>query len=271
MPGIFKPYASSGKGKISAMGKRVLARLNSKRSMTKKSAIVRKSSSWTDPSLNSNGHLGRQLSTTVLKGYVPFGDRVFMNSSYSFDYGISSSGSSALAFCPEQFSASGPQQCRVGTNPSNSSWFSTFAALYTRYRVMGVKVQCQFTDPTADGGYCGVRVRYLTGDAYTTAGKTIVQLKELLNTEMRPMANTGAQNTNFKFAITPRKIFGVTKEQYSTVGIYDSLTSTIPSTSVIIEPFFINTASAVTATLDIHVNISIQYFIQFYGKLNADY
>lgn len=100
---------------------------------------------------------------------------------------------------------------------------------YNRYMVHAVKCYMTFTNPTNDGMYVGYRIRDNLYNAVATGGKSISYLKEMANTQVAPLNNSGKQTKTFSFYVPLHVCFGITKQQYKDAWAYGAEYNANPS------------------------------------------
>lgn len=141
--------------------------------------------------------------------------------------------------------------------------YSNMNNLYSRYLVTGAKVRVSFTNPTADGSRCGLRLRVYGTNA--TSGSTTKALTEQPLTYMQGLNNSGKQEKTFNMFIRPWTLMGVSKLEYmANTSRYASLFGANPTASqdAVIDVFAINE----NQNIDIAYTIQIVYYVQLYDR-----
>jgi hypothetical protein len=96
-----------------------------------------------------------------------------------------------------------PQIQLGGTQPYQ---FDQLAQLYQKYTVRYTEVKFTFSNPSADGVWVGYRIR--NAGTISTYNNPLGYIKEMLNTDARPLNNTGSQTTTFTVAFDTMKLLG---------------------------------------------------------------
>ncbi len=102
------------------------------------------------------------------------------------------------------------------------------ALLYLRYKVSGVRLQIQFSNPSEDGMIVGVK--YNTPlDLLSLGGLSPAVQGEKFNVWMKALNNTGSQTVNYDRYFRMEDLMGVTKLQFKAdIDEYSALTGASP-------------------------------------------
>lgn len=204
--------------------------------------------------------LGRAY-TEVQRTTVVHPTRSLTKLFYNENSYITASGTNGKAVTGNSYRATSVYDPRYQNGGGQPQGFDQEALKYNRYRVHGCRVEVEFTNPSFDGMYVGVRVRD-ESDPITTVNLTIDELMPMKDSVMiAPLNNTGSQKKKFVFYIRPWDIFGLSKSVYNTDLNYSGLIGTNPNANIIIEPFAIHTVYDQNST--VRVNTNIKYYTEF--------
>jgi len=143
-------------------------------------------------------------------------------------------------------------------------YYDEIAPYYERVWDWACLVEVEFSNPSEDGMWCGVRAR-TSLDTTPTTGQNIDYLQQMPNTFMEPINNTGSQVKRFKFCIKNYKLFGVTKDQYHNLE-YSHQNVGAPGVYALVEPFAFSTVSE-GAT--IRYNIKLTYYSELTNRITV--
>lgn len=105
----------------------------------------------------------------------------------------------------------------------------TFATMYERYKVTGVTVDVSFNAPSIAGIAVAIFFANPT-NTYVLNASYYERVREMPQTIVRTINDTGSQKVRIRKYIPMWKILGVTKLQYEAdIGIYDALAGGSPS------------------------------------------
>lgn len=135
-----------------------------------------------------------------------------------------------------------PDFTGVGGQPYQ---YDQLTGIYKRYRVHGCLVNVLFTDPSADGLFVGIHFRQST-DPFTTSAKPYSYLKEIGTSFMKPLHNTGNQNTRFVKYVPINTIFGVSKSEVNIDAYYAAGVGANPINEAMLEVFALSSSGTIT-------------------------
>lgn len=185
----------------------------------------------------------RTLSSTVQRGYLPFGQSYSVHLPYVHGpqrIGAVSATTNAVAYNFRLNSLFDPDETGTGHQPYQ---YDQIAPLYARYIVYSCSYVVTFFDPSADGIYVGVKARRTADTPADASGKTLSFLKETKLVSAYPLNNTGSQKKVIKGTINLAKLFGITSAQYSAAAVqddYGALTSANPYFGAQLQVFLID-------------------------------
>ncbi len=143
----------------------------------------------------------------------PFPMRRKVKFSYTENYTLSGAGAGSALYGAEQvLNLNGcfdPDSTGVGHQPYG---FDQMMAIYRRYKVNGVLVKIDATDPSDDGVSLGMLVTN-PGDTRTINANTPAQVAEKAMGLTRSLNDTGSQKTSIKQYFPMHTLFGWTKQQ----------------------------------------------------------
>lgn len=200
---------------------------------------------------------------TIQSKYLPFTESYFAHLPYVESQAITTSSTTGLSYGSYTYNLTGPYDPRIQLGGGQPTQWDQTQFIYERYWVRAVKFSIVFTNPSQDGMYCGFRVRNSTDpvDAYS---KDMDDLRQLPNTKVRYINNSGGQVTTFKGFVRPWDILGVTKGQYNNME-YSAQMGAIPSVNVVLEPFA-GATDLVAEVQTIRCSVKITYYIQMTNR-----
>lgn len=203
----------------------------------------------------------------VQRGSRPLTEQGLNHFPYSVSYAATASGLSDASVVPYVWNCTGPYDPQVSAGGGQPIQWDQVAPFYTRYQVYAVRCEVWFSNPTDDRAWVGFRVSPDT-DPITTAGRSIAQLKQMQNTKIAPLSNSGEQRRYFKCYFKPKAIFGASTAQYGG-SQFSSFTNDVPDTNIYFEPFVICQNDSDTDDVTVHVTVRITYYVKFYGKITV--
>lgn len=158
-----------------------------------------------------------------------------------------------------------PQFAGTTTSVVRPNGFDQVAEFYNKFRVYGVKITCQFYDPSSDGVMVACQFQPSNEGDSITGQLTQSQGQEKWCTE-RVVSNTGEQSWIYKRYVSLRRCDGLTRVQYECSDAYVGTlgTNTTPNTSPYLRFACANTVAGATQT--IKCRIRLDYFVQVFGR-----
>lgn len=142
--------------------------------------------------------------------------------------------------------------------------FDQLMAIYGKYKVMSVKVELDWYDPNTEGLMVGFKVNS-PGDGSALGGMSYQKAKELLDTNLKPLAQTGSQHIKQTFKAPAHVFLGVTKQQFNTnVENYTGDGSSNPIRGSTLRFALINPHSAINGFINCSMKVSFR--AQFYER-----
>lgn len=201
---------------------------------------------------------------SIQRGYLPFSPAgywcrlPYSNETYiTVDSGSSTAGTGVTQTYSLN-SLHDPDVTGIGKQPMQWDQLNT---IYNGYLVHAAKIKIEFTNPDSDGMYVGYRVR----SGYNTVasgGQTIAYFKEMDNTKLVPINNSGKQTASMSVYVPLHSLLGLTKEQYKsnflTYGAYPANTS--PGAGAYLDVVAYCTISGTTTS--IRHSVKIIYYSQ---------
>lgn len=92
--------------------------------------------------------------------------------------------------------------------------YDQVAAIYNKYRVNAVKIEANFTNPSADGITCGLLITP-PNDGTTIQGLSISTVSEKMFGVTKDVNNTGSQKVTIVGYMPMHKLLGITKQQHA--------------------------------------------------------
>jgi hypothetical protein len=133
--------------------------------------------------------------------------------------------------------------------------FDQCSMLYQNYVVRYTEVKLTFSNPSADGVWVGYRVR--APGTLATYNNPLSYVKEMANTDARPLNDTGSQTTVFKFAFDTVKLIGQFESAKGNPSYIGSMSGAFnPVTWCEIDPFACSTVTGADSTVQCMVEIT---------------
>lgn len=240
-------------------------RKNYPKTTAKRKSYSKKRKSYSSSTPTATGGIGAITSTTQ-KGYLPFGRQYKARLPYVETNFISCNDLTQLTDVGSTYRANSVFDPRFEVGGHQPLQYDILQAIYERCWVQGCKVELTFSNPSADGMYCGYRVRGATNPV-TTTGKTIEYLGEMRDSVYKPINNTGNQTCKFNFYVPCAKMLGLTNAQYADIQYSESMIAAV-FPAVLIEPFALTTSG--TGVSDtIRYVIKMTYHVTFTNPITA--
>jgi len=227
---------------------------NTRRTYKKNARVYKKKGGFNRPQTTPISE-GKNRLITIQSGKLPFCQDAYWRVPFAEEFELISF-LSPLAHCNYIYNASSCYDPRFNLGGGQPIQYDQISPLYERYWITKVDCEVTFANPREDGAFIGVRVRGST-DTLATQGRTTYELMELPNTRYSFLSNTGSQRKTFKFSVSPRKILGLTKEQYGNLEYSGLCGSSSPQAWVYIEPFIQNSRSDALITVYVKLTYHI--------------
>ncbi len=197
-------------------------------------------------------------STTVQKGYLPFGQMYLCKLPYVFNIIMQADFGIATVFSFRCNSLNDPQLSVGGHQPFQYDQLQT---MYRTYFVHGFKYRVTFNNPDQDGMYVGIVIREDTNIANDATGHSFSYIQERRLSFLCPINNTGNQTKTFEGYIALHQIAGLSKVQYKTqidkrgAAVTANPTDEIYLDLVVVEPAGGTPTLRVTGTLTYYAQL----------------
>jgi len=194
--------------------------------------------------------MGALQTSTIQRGYLPFGQNYFVRLPYGVNQTITCGAGSTTTAAGVLFrmnSLHDPDYTNAGHQPYQ---WDQLSPMYNIYTVYGLKYELTFFDPTEDGCVCGVGFYTDANTGDTPIGKEIDVLHERKLCQTVPLSNTGSQRYTFSGYIPINEMWGLTKEQLMANVYFQASPGANPGSVAYMAPFALN-PRAVTTTLQV--------------------
>lgn len=155
-----------------------------------------------------------------------------------------------------------PQDPLYAVGGSSCQGWGIAQSYYSNYIVTKALVRVTFTDPSADGLWCGIRFRQASDNDPT--GEGIIQLKNTQQTFIRQINNTGSQTQKFKFDIQPWVLNSKDRKSYMYEQDNSAVTTGNPANDNILMDIF--TLNFNASAQNLNVIIEIDYVTKLYNR-----
>lgn len=159
-------------------------------------------------------------------------------------------------------------QFTAGAGANRVLGYTQVAALYKRYKVVGVVVDIEVYDPDQDGMVVGIG--YQPGNAtQQLAGVLIDDIDAKQGYYVASFSNTGSQKKHFKKFIPMYRLLGLTKAQFAAdTFLYSSDIGSSPNQVPFLRIAVASTANATNSFA--RAIIRIEYHTRLYDKIVED-
>lgn len=166
----------------------------------------------------------------------------------------------------ETYNLNSIYQPRGVTNTTNRvQGFDQLEAIYGTYKVYGCKVTIQFTNPTIDGMFAGVRV-LSSNDGDTLLGERVSTASMKKWTWTKPINNTGSQVCTYKRYWHIGRIEGLNKTQLvADKDDYSAIMSSDPSN---IPTMLIAAAGSTNSSDTMAALVHLEYYVQLFNRVD---
>jgi len=139
-------------------------------------------------------------------------------------------------------------------------YFDQLSALYSIYRVLHARVQVTWTNPTAEGLWCGYRV-LSSYNTTTSASKSLDYLREMGDTNMQQMSSLAEQVRDWVIEVPMHSALGLTRPEYDNAYItYGASVAANPSVLAYLDLIALSaTSSAIDATFAVKITFDVEF------------
>jgi len=141
-------------------------------------------------------------------------------------------------------------------------FFDQLTGLYSLYRVLRARVQVTWTNPTAEGLWCGYRI-LSSYNTTTSASKSLDYLREMGDTNMQQMSSLAEQIRDWKITVPIHSVLGITAQEYS--APFASYASSTAANPAILAYLDLVALSATSSAIDATFAVKILYDVEFSG------
>jgi len=214
--------------------------------------------------------IARAQTTATQRGYLPFADRYNVQLPYASSIVLNTAGSSVVVTNPQIYrlnSLYDPDYTSAGHQPYQ---YDQLNLLYKYYIVHDVDIDVEFTDPSGDGQWVGMKAYTQDDSTYgPSTGKSIDTLVEQGYSAVKALNNTGSQRVRLSAHIDLPKLAGLTRAQYlAGTTSYGGANASNPSYIFWLDLFNIDPNGAV-AVKSVNAVVRFTFHAQLYMLINV--
>lgn len=202
--------------------------------------------------------INRPMRLTRQRGHLPFQDRMLVALPFTFNDIITTAANALVVTSEYRSSMFAPDATEVGHQPYQ---YDQVKSMYKKYQIYGIKFEITFSDPSADGMYCGVHAYSDKHTDQKASGSRIEQLQERGLMRMVPINNTGSQRRTWRGFVVCSKVHAISTAEFNQDhDTYGALVGANPSQMVNIECCTCSNRSTIQS-------IMVTGKLTFYGQL----
>ncbi len=197
-------------------------------------------------------------SVSIQRGYLPFAAKMFIKLPYSSTRAMTTSADTSAVSEPFRMGSLYDPFVAVGGHQPYQ--FNQIEAMYGAYIVHGFKYSITFSDPNNEAMWVGVVVRDNDNTNASPVGKTLENIREKRLSVMKPIAQSGSQERNFKGYVALHQIVGKTKAQYLADDSFAAVINANPLHQLNFEAVTVNVSSNISS-------VTYSVFLTYYAQL----
>lgn len=146
---------------------------------------------------------------------------------------------------------------------SSAQGWGIATSYYGNYIVTGAKINVTFSDPSADGMWCGIRFRQALNN--DPIGESLLTLKNTQQTFCKAINNSGDQVQSFDFFVRPWVLGSKDRKSYMYEDDNAAATNAIPANDLYVFDAFVMNQNASAQT--IQCIVTIKYIVKLYNRV----
>ena len=201
----------------------------------------------------------------MASSFTPFPPTQFCKMEFSDLKGLTSAATTSVTGLEFAYRLNSIWEPKLGAGATfRANGWDQISSIYQQYKVHGVKIEIEFTNPSADGMMWVIALRAPSNTANTNSLLTRqIDMRAMHYTG--PINNTGSQVKRWSKYVNIGQVSGLTKLQFKAdTEDYNSPIFTNPSKVPVLA---VNVANSADATIqNLNFKLRLLYYVQLYDK-----